>query len=93
MIFGIHIMDPSGKVVASSQLSEIGAEDMAVEEVFIQARGSRYANAYLSDITEDVHFREKNITIMATAPIIERAKLENAGVIMLFLRPRNCRIF
>ena len=39
MIFGIHIMDPSGKVVASSQLSEIGAEDMAMEEVFIQAKG------------------------------------------------------
>ena len=89
MIFGIHIMDPSGKVVASSQLSEIGAEDMAVEEVFIQARGSRYANAYLSDITEDVHFREKNITIMATAPIIERAKLENAGVIMLFFKTQE----
>lgn len=85
-IFGIHVMDINGKVVASSQGNEIGKEDMAMDDAFIQAKGSRYANAYVSDIVEDSHFGERNFTMMATAPIIDQTKMENIGVIMLFFK-------
>ncbi len=88
-IFGIHIMDTNGKVVASSRGSEVGGEDMAMEEIFIQARGTRYADAFLSDIVEEIHFGEKNIAILATAPIIDQTKLENIGVIMLFFKAQG----
>ena len=84
-IFGIHIMDLNGKVVASSRGSEVGMEDMAMDEVFLQAKGAR-SGAYLSDIMEDVHFGEKNIALLATAPIIDQIGQENLGVMMLFFR-------
>lgn len=94
-IFGIHIMDLNGKVVASSQGDELGKEDMAMEEVFIQAKASRFATAFLSDIVEDSHFGVKNTAIMATAPLVdqeknqfagEEEKRENLGVIMIFFK-------
>jgi len=88
-IFGIHIMDTNGKVVASSRGSEVGGEDMAMEEIFLQARGTRYAAAFLSDIVEETHFGEKNIAILTTAPIIDQEKLENIGVIMLFFKAQG----
>ncbi|MBI5221907.1 MAG: PAS domain-containing protein, partial [Candidatus Magasanikbacteria bacterium] len=96
-IFGIHIMDVNGKVVASSRGSEAGMEDMAMDEVFLQARGAR-AGTYLSDITEDIHFGEKNIANLATAPIVDQDRLEhssdqqkseNIGVIMLFFKTQG----
>ena len=98
MIFGIHVMDLNGKVVASSRGSEVGGEDMAMDEVFLQARGSRAATAYLSDIAEAVHFGEENIAILATAPIIDHDRFESAGdqersenlgVIMLFFKTQG----
>lgn len=90
-IFGIHILDLNGKVVASSLGNEIGREDMAMDEVFVQAKGSRYATAYLSDIIDDAHFGEKNIAIMATAPIIDQTEQKNLGVIMLFFKAQGLR--
>jgi len=91
MIFGIHIMNLNGRVVASSRGSEVGMEDMAPHdyEIFLQAKGARYAGAYLSDIMDDVHFGEKNIAILATAPIIDQTKQENIGVIMLFFKAQG----
>ena len=96
-IVGIHIMDVNGRVVASSRGSEVGMEDMAPHdyEIFLQAKGARYAEAYLSDFMDDVHFGEKNLSILATAPIIDQDRLEsssdqkkseNIGVIMLFFK-------
>ena len=86
LIFGIHIMDINGKVVASSRGTEIGMEDMAMDEAFVQAKGSRYSTGFLSDIVEEVHFGEKNNAILATAPIIDQERKENIGVIMLFFK-------
>ena len=86
LIFGIHIMDINGKVVASSLGIEIGMEDMAMDEAFVQAKGSRYSTGFLSDIVEEVHFGEKNNAILATAPIIDQERKENIGVIMLFFK-------
>ena len=97
-IFGIHIMDLNGKVVATSRGSEVGMEDMAMDEVFLQAKSARSAEAYLSDIMDDVHFGEKNIVLLATAPIIDHDLLEsssdqqrreNLGVIMLFFKTQE----
>jgi len=97
-IFGIHVMDTNGKVVASSRGSEVGMEDMAMDEVFLQAKGARYTVAYISDIMEDTHFGEKNIAILATAPIVDQDRLEhsfdqetreNIGAIMLFFKAQR----
>jgi len=100
-IFGIHVMDMNGKVVASGRGSEIGMKDMSPHdyEVFLQAKGAR-AGAYLSDIMDDPHFGEKNVTIIVTAPIIdqersqqidedEQERKENLGVIMLFFKTQG----
>jgi PAS domain S-box-containing protein len=85
-IFGIHVMDLNGKVAASSQGNEVGREDMAMEEVFLQAKAARYGTTFLSDVVADVHFGQSNIAIMATAPLSDQARKENIGVIMLFFK-------
>jgi len=54
----------------------------------LQAKGAR-SGAYLSDIMEDVHFGEKNIALLATAPIIDQIGQENLGVMMLFFRTQE----
>lgn len=85
-IVGIDIMDINGRVVAASQGTEVGMKNMAADKIFIQARGNRYGEAFLSDMAEDFHFGEKHIVIRAAAPVIDQAGKENLGVIVLFFK-------
>ena len=76
-IFGIHIMNLEGTVLASNQGSEIGMDDMAQEEVFMQAEGEPSGKVAVRDIFEDTHFGEKNIAILATASIVDHSQFGN----------------
>lgn len=81
-IIGISVVGLKGKVIASTDFEEIGA-DVFSENYFSEALKLPYKNAYVSDVAKrGVNGGE--IAIAVSAPLISKDRAELLGVIVLY---------
>ena len=80
-IYGINVVDLKGKVIASTEASDIGIFEVA-HDYFVNAKDLNYGEAFLSDVSLSHHFKGNVPCLAVSAPLIDKDTNEKLGVII-----------
>ena len=83
-IYGINVVDLSGRVLASTDKNEIGQNESS-HEYFIQGLALSYGESYVGDVTFSHHFGKTSPEIAVASPLVEKANGEKIGVIINYV--------
>lgn len=83
-IFGINVLDRSGRVIASTDEREIGTDESG-HDYFRAADAMPYGNAHLGDTMESHHFGVATPHVPVAAPLTDKVTGERLGVIVNYV--------
>lgn len=87
-MYGINVLDQSGRVIASSDPREIGKDGMRyVKE--LQSEDFTYGKAHVSDFVSIDSFGESTIALTVTAPLTNKTTGKQIGALVSFIRAEH----
>jgi len=87
-IYGINVLDLSGKIIASTNETEIG-KDESEDDYFIDTLNLDYGEAHISDVGQSYHFNVNIRSINSSAILTDKNSGEKIGVIIVYLDAKN----
>lgn len=81
-IIGINVLDLNGKIIASTNIEEMG-KDESKDDYFMQGKNSSYGDAYVSDVViKQSHFNAIKSFFTASTVLTDRETREPIGIIV-----------
>lgn len=90
-IFGISVIDMSGRVIASTAESEIGGDE-SKHDYFLEAKGLAYGQSYASDIMLSHHFNTDVAHFAVSATLTGKETGEKLGLIINYINGNELAI-
>lgn len=84
LIYGINILDTTGKIVASTDAGEIGKEE-SNDPYFIRSEDLFYGTAFVGDFEPVEHFKKNTIALAIVAPLTDKKTGARIGMLVNFV--------